>query len=125
MFNRAACLASESESAVTKTEWIYEERKTQEPLNMTWAGKQSEEPRSFQSPETYLLLTFPFIELRKISDQELIRFGKEVPRLAENPFQRQPEEVRKEWKRRKALVSTKRNSNSTNEGERELRTQPT
>jgi hypothetical protein len=25
-FNRAACLASESESAVTRTEWIYEER---------------------------------------------------------------------------------------------------
>ena len=36
--------------------------KTQEPLNMTWAGKQSEQPRAFQSPETYLLLTFPFIE---------------------------------------------------------------
>ena len=35
--------------------------KTQEPLNMTWAGKQSEQPRSFQSPETCLLLTFPFI----------------------------------------------------------------
>jgi hypothetical protein len=29
---------------------------------MTWAGKQSEQPRSFQSPERYLLLTFPFIE---------------------------------------------------------------
>ena len=29
---------------------------------MTWAGKQSEQPRSFQSPEKYLLLTFPFIE---------------------------------------------------------------
>ena len=36
--------------------------KTQEPLNLTWAGKQSEQPRSFQSPEKYLLLTFPFIE---------------------------------------------------------------
>jgi len=36
--------------------------KTQEPLNMTWAGKQSEQPRSFQSPKTYSLLTFPFIE---------------------------------------------------------------
>jgi hypothetical protein len=35
---------------------------TQEPLNMTWAGKESEQPRSLQSPETYLLLTFPFIE---------------------------------------------------------------
>jgi len=76
MFNRAACLASESESAVTKTEWIYEERKTQEPLNMTWAGKQSEEPRSFQSPQTYLLLTFPFIELRKMTDEKVVRFGK-------------------------------------------------
>jgi hypothetical protein len=29
---------------------------------MTWAGKQSEQTRSFQSPETYLLLTLPFIE---------------------------------------------------------------
>jgi hypothetical protein len=29
---------------------------------MTWAGKQSEQPRSLQSPEKYLLLTFPFIE---------------------------------------------------------------
>ena len=36
--------------------------KTQEPLNMTRAGKQSEQPRSFQSPVRYLLLTFPFIE---------------------------------------------------------------
>src|SRR4029077_7313596 len=35
--------------------------KTQEPLNMTWAGKQSEQPRSFQS-ETYLLLTFPALQ---------------------------------------------------------------
>jgi hypothetical protein len=34
---------------------------------MTWAGKQSEQPRSFQSPETYLLLTFSFIE-RAISN---------------------------------------------------------
>ena len=36
--------------------------KTQESLNMTWAGKQSEQPRSFRSPATSLLLTFPFIE---------------------------------------------------------------
>jgi hypothetical protein len=68
---------------------------------MTWAGKQSEEPRSFQSPETYLLLTFPFIELRKMTDEELVRFGKEVRWLAENPFQRQLEEARREWKQRK------------------------
>jgi hypothetical protein len=39
--------------------------------------------------------------LRRMSDAELIRFGKEVRRLAENPFQRQLEEARAEWKRRK------------------------
>src|ERR1700739_50648 len=52
--------------------------KTQEPLNMTWTGKQSEQPRSFQSPETYLLLTFPFIERANrrssFSRAELCRF---------------------------------------------------
>ena len=41
--------------------------------------------------------------LRTMSDEELIRFGKEVRRLAENPFQRQLEEARAEWKRRKTL----------------------
>jgi hypothetical protein len=35
---------------------------TPELPNMTWAGKRSEQPRSFQSPEMFLLLTFPFIE---------------------------------------------------------------
>ena len=35
---------------------------TPEPLNMKWAGKRSVQPRSFQSPEMFLLLTFPFIE---------------------------------------------------------------
>ena len=39
--------------------------------------------------------------VRKMTDEELIRFGKEVRRLAENPFQRQLEEARAEWKRRK------------------------
>jgi hypothetical protein len=39
--------------------------------------------------------------LRKMTDEELIRFGKQVRTLAENPFQRQLEEARKEWKRRK------------------------
>jgi len=39
--------------------------------------------------------------LRRMTDEELIRFGKEVRRLAENPFQRQLEEARAEWKRRK------------------------
>ena len=33
-----------------------------EPLNMTWAGERSEQPRSFQSPEMFFLLTLPFIE---------------------------------------------------------------
>ena len=34
----------------------------QEPLNMTWAGERSEQPRSFRSPEMFFLLTLPFIE---------------------------------------------------------------
>ena len=41
---------------------------------------------------------------RKMTDQELIRFGKEVRKLAENPFQRQLDEAMREWKRRKAYV---------------------
>ena len=40
---------------------------------MTWAGKQSEQPRSFQSPETYLLLTFPFIERGYQTSEVLVR----------------------------------------------------
>ncbi len=40
-------------------------------------------------------------KLRNMSDQELIKFGRDVRRLAENPFQRQLEEARAEWKRRK------------------------
>ena len=36
--------------------------KTREPLKVTWAGKYSEHPRSFQSLEMSFLLTFPFIE---------------------------------------------------------------
>ena len=39
--------------------------------------------------------------LRSMTDEELIRFGKGVRRLAENPFQRQLDEARAEWKRRK------------------------
>jgi len=34
--------------------------------------------------------------LRRMSDEELIKFGKDGRRLAENPFQRQPEEARAE-----------------------------
>jgi hypothetical protein len=40
-------------------------------------------------------------KLRKMSDEELIKFGKEVRGLAESPFQRQLQEARAEWKRRK------------------------
>ena len=40
-------------------------------------------------------------KLRRMSDEELIKFGKEVRRLAENPFQRRLEQARAEWKRRK------------------------
>ena len=39
---------------------------------------------------------------RRMTDEELIKFGKDVRRLAENPFQRQLDEARREWKRRKS-----------------------
>ena len=39
--------------------------------------------------------------LRRMTDKELIEFGKNVRKLAENPFQRQLDEAREEWKRRK------------------------
>jgi hypothetical protein len=42
---------------------------------------------SFQSDEKVLRELRD--KLRKMTDEELIRFGKEVRRLAENPFQRQ------------------------------------
>jgi hypothetical protein len=54
---------------------------------------------SFQSDEEVLQKLRE--RLSKMSDQELIKFGKEVRWLAENPFQRQLEEARAEWKRRK------------------------
>ncbi len=54
---------------------------------------------SFQSDEEVLRKLRD--RLHKMTDEELIRFGKEVRRLAENPFQRQLEEARREWKRRK------------------------
>jgi hypothetical protein len=54
---------------------------------------------SFQSDEEVLRKLRD--KLRKMTDEELIRFGKEVRRLAENPFQRQLDEARAEWKRRK------------------------
>jgi hypothetical protein len=45
--------------------------------------------------------------LRRMSDEELIKFGKDVRKLGENPFQRQLDEARAEWKRRKAASSNK------------------
>jgi len=53
---------------------------------------------SFQSDEEVLRKLRD--KLRKMTE-ELIKFGKDVRRLAENPFQRQLEEARAEWKRRK------------------------
>jgi hypothetical protein len=55
---------------------------------------------SFESEE--IVLNKLREKLRRMTDEELIRFGKEVRRLTENPFQRQLEEARKEWKRRKS-----------------------
>jgi uncharacterized protein HemY len=54
---------------------------------------------SFQSDEEVLRKLRD--KLRKMTDEELVRFGKEVRWLAENPFQRQLEEARREWKQRK------------------------
>ena len=62
---------------------------------------------SFQSDEA--ILENLRERLRRMTDQELIKFGKEVRRLAENPFQKQLEEARKEWKRRKELQDSKPN----------------
>jgi len=56
---------------------------------------------SFQSDEEILRTLRD--KLRKMTDEELIRFGEQVRRLAENPFQRQLDEARAEWKRRKLL----------------------
>jgi hypothetical protein len=55
-------------------------------------------------------------KLRKMTDEELIRFGKEVRRLAENPFQRQLDEARAEWRRRKtASAQNKKNGRMPSE----------
>jgi len=56
---------------------------------------------SFESEE--IVLNKLRERLRRTTDDELIRFGKDLRRLAENPFQRQLEEVRREWKQRKGL----------------------
>jgi mRNA-degrading endonuclease RelE of RelBE toxin-antitoxin system len=58
---------------------------------------------SFQSDEEVLRKLRD--KLRKMTDEQLVRFGKEVKKLAENPFQQQLNEARREWRRRKARVS--------------------
>jgi hypothetical protein len=62
---------------------------------------------SFESEE--IVLEKLRERLRRMTDEELIRFGKDVRRLAENPFQRQLEEARAEWRRRKELQNSKPN----------------
>ncbi len=57
---------------------------------------------SFESEE--IVLNKLRERLRRMTDEELIKFGKDVRRLAENPFQRQLEEARAEWRRRKGLL---------------------
>jgi hypothetical protein len=43
-----------------------------------------------------------------MTDKELIEFGKNVRKLAENPFQRQLDEARRERKQRKEAASSNR-----------------
>jgi hypothetical protein len=59
---------------------------------------------SFESEE--IILEKLRKRLRRMTDEELIRFEKDVRKLAENPFQRQLEEARAEWKRRKEPASS-------------------
>jgi hypothetical protein len=54
---------------------------------------------SFESEE--IILKKLRERLRRMTDEELIKFGKDVRRLAENPFQKQLEIAREEWKRRR------------------------
>jgi hypothetical protein len=56
---------------------------------------------SFESEE--IVLNELRERLRRMTDDRLIRFGKDLRRLAENPFQRQLEEARRNWKQRKGL----------------------
>ena len=45
--------------------------------------------------------------LRRMSDEELIKFGKDVRRLAENPFQRQLEEATAEEAEKRSAGSNR------------------
>jgi hypothetical protein len=59
---------------------------------------------SFESEE--IILEKLRQRLCRMTDEELIRFGKDVRKLAENPFQRQLDEARAEWRRRKEAASS-------------------
>jgi hypothetical protein len=56
---------------------------------------------SFESEE--IVLNKLRERLPRMTDDELIRFGKDLRRLAANPFRRQLEEARRGWKQRKGL----------------------
>jgi hypothetical protein len=56
---------------------------------------------SFESEE--IVLNKLRERLSRMTDDELIRFGKDPRRLAENSFQWRLEEARREWKQRKGL----------------------
>ena len=60
---------------------------------------------SFQSDEEVLRSLRE--KLRKMTDEELIKFGKDVRKLAENPFQKQLEEAGAEFRRRNQLRDSK------------------
>ncbi len=60
---------------------------------------------SFESEE--IILEKLRKRLRRMTDEDLIKFGKDVCRLAENPFQKQLEEARRQWKRRNQLRDSK------------------
>jgi len=60
---------------------------------------------SFESEE--IILEKLRERLRRMTDEELIKFGKDVRRLAENPFTRQLAEARAEWKQRNQLRDSK------------------
>src|SRR6267378_502272 len=48
---------------------------TPEPLEMTWAGERSEQPRSFQLPGMFFLLTLPFIERANRTSEVLLHIS--------------------------------------------------
>jgi hypothetical protein len=60
---------------------------------------------SFESEE--IILKKLRERLGRMTDEELIKFGKDVRKLAENPFTRQLAEARAEWKRRNQLRDSK------------------